>query len=257
MNTNIKIPIGLTAAVDAIEEICMKTPAYHRCGLKPPHYIINLDAGNGQSTLAEYMAESFADAGIRHFGGLDMYLEYTLDGTVEQLKKVFSDIRSCAVYTNEFEGVIAMDISKLATHINETQVDIFLSEVSKISRHATFIFYVPSATNRNMAILANKISTAIDEVKILTVYPYNTEEIVAIIKGMIEEAGVMLEEDGNVDKLLCEMVLAKDIISVKAAKKISQELVKNANFKAFIPKLTYTELENVCCLTIENKKEAK
>ena len=111
MTTNhTKIPIGLANAVAAIKKNIDQAHIYHRCGLKPPHYIINLDAGNGQTTLTEYIATSYADYGVRHFGGLDMFLEYTLDGSMEQLKKVFADIRACAVYTNEYEGVIAMDI---------------------------------------------------------------------------------------------------------------------------------------------------
>ena len=92
MTTNhTKIPIGLAGAVAAIKKNIDQAHIYHRCGLKPPHYIINLDAGNGQTTLTEYIATSYADYGVRHFGGLDMFLEYTLDGSMEQLKKVFAD----------------------------------------------------------------------------------------------------------------------------------------------------------------------
>ena len=185
MTTNhTKIPIGLAEAVAAIKKNIDQAHIYHRCGLKPPHYIINLDAGDGQTTLTEYIATSYADYGVRHFGGLDMFLEYTLDGSMEQLKKVFADVRACAVYTNEYEGVIAMDISKLVNHVNETQLDVFISEISKISSSATLVLFVPSTMNRNVATLMGRIREALDDVEILNIKPYIPEDLVEIIKGI-------------------------------------------------------------------------
>lgn len=257
MNTNyIRTPIGLEAAVAAVQKSLKQAHIYRRCGLKPPHYIINLDGGNGQTTLTEYIAETFANSGVRHFGGLDTFLEYTLDGSMEQLKKVFADIRSCAVYTNVYEGVIAMDISKLSNHINETQVNVFIDEISKISCYATFIFYIQSKISRNTANLLSKIHEVLDEVEIIDVSPYSSEELAEITKRMIVDSGVMIEDDERVNKLLLEAVLAEEVDTVKMAKKLSQTMIRNSNFNGFIPTLSVVDIESVF-QNRSTKKEAK
>ena len=258
MTTNhTKIPIGLAGAVAAIKKNIDQAHIYYRCGLKPPHYIINLDAGNGQTTLTEYIATSYADYGVRHFGGLDMFLEYTLDGSMEQLKKVFADIRACAVYTNEYEGVIAMDISKLVNHVNETQLDVFISEISKISSSATLVLFVPSAMNRNVATLMGRIREALDDVEILNSKPYIPEDLVEIIKGMITDAGVVIDESIEFDKFLLNAIIDEHITNVKSAKKFSQVMVKNANFDGFLPKLGIVEIEKAFSVGVREKKEVK
>lgn len=258
MTTNhMKVPIGLANAVAAIQKNIEQAHIYHRCGLKPPHYIINLDAGNGQTTLTEYIATSYADYGVRHFGGLDMFLEYTLDGSMEQLKKVFADIRACAVYTNEYEGVIALDISKLVNHVNETQLDVFVNEISKISSSATLVLFVPSVMNRNVATLMGRIRDALDDVEILNIKPYVHEELVDIIKGMIADSGVVIDESIEFDKFLLNAVIDEHITNVKSAKKFSQAMVKNANFDGFLPKLGISEIEKAFSVGSREKKEVK
>ena len=258
MTTNhTKIPIGLAGAVAAIKKNIDQAHIYHRCGLKPPHYIINLDAGNGQTTLTEYIATSYADYGVRHFGGLDMFLEYTLDGSMEQLKKVFADIKACAVYTNEYEGVIAMDISKLANHVNETQLDVFVGEITKISSSATLVLFVPSAMNRNVATLVWRIRDALDDVEILDIKPYTPEDLVEIIKGMITDAGVVIDESIELDKFLLNAVIDEHVSNVKSAKRFSQIMIKNANFDGFLPKLGIVEIEKTFSVGVSEKKEVK
>ena len=186
-----------------------------------------------------------------------MFLEYTLDGSMEQLKRVFADIRACAVYTNEYEGVIAMDISKLVNHVNETQLDVFISEISKISPSATLVLFVPSAMNRNIATLMGRIREALDDVEILNIKPYIPEDLVEIIKGMITDAGVVIDESIEFDKFLLNAVIDEHITNVKSAKKLSQVMVKNANFDSFLPKLGIVEIEKAFSVGIREKKEVK
>ena len=257
MNTKTRIPIGLNAGVEAVQKISSKAHIYYRCGLQPPHYIANIDAGNGQTTFTEYVAEVFSDTGIRHFGGLDNYLEFDLDGSMNQLKKVFSEIRSCAVYTNEIEGIIAMDITKLAAHINESQIEYFINEITKMGNYATFIFYVPSIMNRNVANLVSKVVGALNEVEILNMQPYSNEEIIQIIKVMIEDAGIMIEDSEEINNMLLNIVVEDEINTVKAAKKFGRKLIKAANFDSFIPKITVDKIRNICFRVVPVKKGVK
>ena len=94
------VPAGANELVVAISSLCEEKNAYKHCGIKPPHYVVSLDAGNGQTTVVRYIADVMLNNDIRSFRGMDQYLEYRLDGSMDQLKQVFGDIGSCAVYTN-------------------------------------------------------------------------------------------------------------------------------------------------------------
>lgn len=238
MKNNVRTPVGLEPLVSKIQTICLNPEAYHRCGLKPNHYLINLDSGNGHSTVATYVSDAFHEYEIRHFGGLDLFLEYTLDGSMTQLKQVLNDIKSCAVYTNEYEGVIAFDISGLATHLNETQVTVFLKALSEIGLHATLILYVPSEINRNMAQLIDKVRSVLGEsLEVISIEAYTEENLVEIIKGLIEAAGVDLEETGDTNDCILEVIRSTGTTTIQDAKCVVQKMIKNACFDFFVPVL--------------------
>lgn len=247
MINNIKTPIGLGAAVEAVQKVVEHAHTYYHCGLKPPHFIIPLDAGNGQTTLTEYIAASYANADVRSFGGLDLFLEYTLDGSFDQVKKVFADIRACAVYTNDYEGVIAMDIAKLADHINETQTELFLREITKLAASATFIFYIPSTMNRNTASLIAMLHNALDDVELLRVKPYSSEELALIVKDMIASVGVEMEAAPEMDQALVEAMAIEHVTNIKTARKFSHALIKRADFSGFLPRLGMSAFQAKSC----------
>ena len=236
MKNNVYTPVGLEPLVSKIQNICVCSDVYHRCGLKPNHYLINLDPGNGHSTVATYVSDAFHEYGIRHFGGLDLFLEYTLDGSMAQLRQVLNDIKACAVYTNEYEGVIALDISGLAAHLNETQVSMFLKELPAIAEHATLILYVPSKLNRNIAQLIDKVSAVLGEsLDVISIEAYTEDNLVTIIKELINEAGVDLEETDDINDCILSAIRLTGSTTLKDAKQLVQTMVKNACFEHFVP----------------------
>ena len=68
-----------------------------------------------------------------------------------------------------------------------------------------------------------------------------------IIKGMITDAGVVIDESIEFDKFLLNAIIDEHITNVKSAKKFSQVMVKNANFDGFLPKLGVVEIEGFLC----------
>ena len=144
----IPAPIGMEPLVDAVQQCCLRAQQYHRLGIQPGHFILTLDEGNGRTTAANYLSRAFAQAGVRSFGGLDLMLEYQLDGSMDQLCQTLRSIRASAVYTNEYEGVIAWDITVLAAHFGEEQTRLFFRELPSMAAHATLLFFLPSAPNR-------------------------------------------------------------------------------------------------------------
>lgn len=238
MNNYIRKPVGLETFVSRIEEICSNPNAYHRCNVKPSHFLLNLDAGNGHSTVAAYVSDAFRTYGIRHFGGRELFLEYTLNGSKDQLIQVLDNIKDSADYTNEYEGVIAIDISGLAAHLNEDQVSIFLKELPAIGEHATLILYVPSSISRNMTLLIDKVcATLEDELEVVKVEAYSEENLVAIIRELVKESGVDMEDGVDIDSCIQAAIRQTGASTIKDAKRLTQVMVKNANFDHFIPEL--------------------
>lgn len=242
--TKIAPPYGLNGLVSAIEKICSESEIYRRCGIAPNHFLINLDPGNGQTTVANYVADVFKANGIRRFGGLDMVLEYRLDGTMEQMKRVFSDIDSNAVYTNDFEGVIAIDINELASHLNETQVTFFLKNLPRIGAHSTLILFISSKSNSNRNALAKKVCETLSDIEIIYVTPYEEKDLVEITKKMIEDAGVSMKKNAALDAVIAGALRKAGVTTVCEAAKVAKSLIKKADFSMFRPRLTATLISN-------------
>lgn len=237
-------PIGLTPVVERINNTCRNADMFCRCGLKPPHYIFNLDKGNGQTTLTEFIANSYNEAHIRHFGGLDLYLEYHLDGSMKQMKKIFAEIGSSAVYTNKYEGVIAIDIGELANFINEEQIDFFVNEIKKTGPEATYLFYVPSKTSRNVLSLISKIKDEIENTDYIEISPYSEDEIERIMKNLLEQSGVCLKDSKSVKKRIYDVICREEIRNVNAAQRLRDRLLSYVDYSGFIPRMGSKELEN-------------
>lgn len=257
MNRNIKTPIGLEAIVERVEEICSNSAGHYRCGISPNHFLINLDKGNGQTTLTSYIADAFQEYGVRHFGGLDTYIEYTLDGSMTQLEDIFDYINnSAAVYTNEYEGVIAMDVTALAAPGNAAQMAFFLKEIAHIGEHATFVFYVPAVINSSIANLIKKIREVFHnrDIEVIKVDAYSEQNLVEIIKEMLEEAGV--EVVGDVDDCIMNILRFEGASTIKDAKYLTKVMIKNADFSSFMPEIT-AEIIGMSFESFMEKKEVK
>lgn len=82
-NYDVIKPIGLGETCNAVSANCSKAAIFKRSGLKPHHYIIHLDAGQGRTTLLEYISDVYKFYEILDFeSGLDDYLELCFDGTL-------------------------------------------------------------------------------------------------------------------------------------------------------------------------------
>ncbi len=244
--TEVTRPIGLAAPCAEIERTCSMARAYKRCGLRPEHYIVPLDAGSGRTTLIEYMTDKYKEAGVLSFtGGLDDYIEIAFDGTLPQLKRAFAAIDAAAVYTNAYGGIIGMDVSGLAAHLGETQFAEFLKNCKQVCDHACVIFFVHAMPSRNEEKLLDKLCETVDHVKRLTVAPYTQEELCALIIKITREHGAVVRQEPRFRTALAEMVAELGIASVPDAVSTGEMLVRFADFSDFIPAIDENSLNSV------------
>lgn len=250
-HSEITKPIGLTEPCEAIERICNSAHVYKRCGVRPKHFIIQLDSGSGRTTFLEYMTEMYKRSKVLDFSsGLDDYLEISFDGTLAQLKQAFYDIESAAVYSNNYCNIIGMDISEVALHLGETQFEEFMKRCKEVCNYACVVFFVHSVLTKNEEKLLEKLLERVDNVERLSTTPYTNEEICSLILKTIKDHGVEIKNH-SFTNYLSEIVSKHQISSVKAAIAISEKIVCLANFSGFIPfvdektiKLLITELSN-------------
>ena len=223
-NTDI---IGLQPVVEDVKKKCEMAKLYYGFGIQPEHYLLNLPAGEGQTTLTEYIAFAFKEYRVRRFGGLDIYLEYHLNGSMEQLNRIMEEIDTSAVYTNKYEVIISFDITALAEHIHERQVEFFLEELQDIGDNATLIFYYNDTKVRNMDILLEKIrGKSKEQLKEIYLDPYSMSEITMILKKLIRDANVRFVDES--DLMIEDLIHKRGIDSLKKCISLSRILIYNS-----------------------------
>ncbi|MEN6595129.1 MAG: hypothetical protein ABFC31_09345 [Clostridiaceae bacterium] len=243
--------IGLTPLNEALESICDNGAVYSLSYAAPPHFLLNLGPGDGQSTVARHIARVYQQAKIRRFGGLDAYLEFSLDGTMVQMKRVFGDIKSCAVFTNEYEGIVALDISALAAHINEAQTEYFLREIRKTSSFATCVFFAVSGTQRSVARLTAKLCEVVENVQTITVMPYTRRELAAIIEEKINARGIEIEEPSAFRERLAAQLAEGEIHTAKQAVSLAEKIMQHVRLEGATAAIGRKEMETAFSCDVE------
>lgn len=167
-------------------------------------------------------------------------LEYQLDGSMDQLCQTLRSIRASAVYTNEYEGVIAWDITVLAAHFGEEQTRLFFRELPSMAAHATLLFFLPSAPNRSQLLLMEKISALLDpnQMHWVRIPPYSEQTLAGITRQtLIDQLNIRLEDLPETDAILQKLVHQTGTRNARQAVRLACTLAQQADFSEFIPLL--------------------
>ena len=78
--------VGLPEVKTFVEDIVKKAEVYRYGGVKPPHMIISLAAGNGQSVVTDYITDTFYENKVRSFRSFDKSLEYRVKEDADKLR---------------------------------------------------------------------------------------------------------------------------------------------------------------------------
>jgi len=229
--------VGLEQLKLDMTKICQSNLLYLKYGICPPHFILSLDRGNGQSIISQYISNEFQSNKVRNFGGLDFLLEYRLDGSMSQLKQVFADINSNAVYTNHYEGIVSLDISALLLCINESQIEHFISELEILGSYSTLIIYLPTCPSQNKNILVERIESVLNHITMIDLEPYTKNDLLDIIKVNCDTNGVKIEDDEDTIKSLMELLNKKETVLAKEAVDLSLQLISHADFNHNPPRI--------------------
>jgi hypothetical protein len=229
--------VGLDGVKKEMHRITAQGEAYRKGGAKVPNIVVNISKENGQSYVADYITSVLYEHRLRKFCGLDMILEYRLDGTLKNVKQVFEDIAGNAVYTNAYEGVVAIDVSALSEYVNESQVDFFVNHITEVAQSATVIIYYNEALGKRMEIVKDRICKALGNYIAIHVEPYSVREYSEIAVQSIKERGIDIESEEELETILCHVVGGKHVSNAKEAVAVAEDLAFCADYSGFIPKI--------------------
>ena len=202
----------------------------------PPHYIVNINAGDGRTTLLEYMADMYKNSDVMDFySGLDDFIEIKFDGTFSQFKKAEGEIDSAAVYYNSYRGIIGIDASALAVHKNETQWTEYLNLVKEIAKDAIIVLFILQQPTKNDLFVAEETMKVVDNMEMVNVEPYSIDELASIVEKNIISKGVEIICYDEIHSILLNIIESKNIKSAKEALKLTKIFIRSADFSNFTP----------------------
>ncbi len=237
-------PVGLNSVCTAVENNCSKAEVFKRSALKPHHYIIHLDAGQGRTTVLEYVADMYKAYDILDFESvLDDYIELDFDGTYNNFRNAVEIVLDAAVYSDSYQGVIGISASALAAHRQETQWTEFNTFIKEISKSANLIFFVDYESSKYDELIINVIKNNISNVDELYETPYTYDEYAGIIEADIEKKGVIIKNMNEFHNTILDIVRLNNISIVRDAISIAEEIIQCASFSMLIPTVSSDDIK--------------
>lgn len=253
---NITKPIGMDKVCSKVEEICANPQPYKIVGIKPPHFAVGLDSGNGRTMLLEYISDMYKDSKAIDFtGGIDDYVEIALDGSLAQLNSSIELVKHSADYTNgAFAGVVGIDATKLAGHQNETQSKEFESFIEDLSESAVIILFTPTNMTASEVKYTEKIKSKLDDIICFGDFIYTDKDYVGIMLRSFENSGVEFKFTDSVIDSLVNTVNDFGIDSVPKAIKLARNLIINADYSDDVPSISDKQISDYCKSALTNKR---
>ncbi len=192
---------GLGPLNEYLDRIC-SMEANYSCSNKinPPHIILNLDPGYGQTHITKGIAERYRKRNLRPFHARRNYLELNVDGDINQIEKAFSQINEQLIeFSNEPSGIVAVDVSKLAEHVNEKPMEVFLEKIRSYAEDVMFVFFISSTESRNQSKMIQKIKgELLGDVDQIILTGYEPVELIVIALNQFDAGRIGFKGDLDV-----------------------------------------------------------
>ena len=246
----IEKPAGLEEFTDIIEENCFKADVYRWLGYRHNHYIVNLDRGNGRTTLVRYMTEMYGAWGVCSFkNSRRKYLEFCLDGSSSQLDRVFAEIALWAEHGDHFDGIVALDVTVFAhcaVRKSDSQLfERFVHHCREICDRTYFVFFTSSVMDKREIVFCDKLQSRIPDVQQVFLSPYTAEDIADIMEKSFVERGMHIEDYEEFHAVLTEFADDFGITDVREAMLRARQLAEYADTDQLLPVLNAEAIEKL------------
>lgn len=231
-----RTPAGLVPVCEAVQEICDSASMYHFTGFRPDPFLIRMDSGSGRSCTVRYITDMFRLNRVLDFASSRQdCLELKLDGTLPQLRDALDEIHGAAEYDNCYREVIAMDISALADHPNETQTDEFLNAMETICAQAFVIFFVRRVPSAREERLIARLYEHVPVIRSIFVDEYTYGELAEITARIVEDTGIEIRGREDFVRETAAVLEAQENTRVSQVRALAMRLVRRADYSAVTP----------------------
>lgn len=245
---NIFKPIGVDKLCATVESVCANPYPYKITGIKPPHFAVGIDPGNGRTTILEYISDMYKENGVIDFtGGIADYAEITLDGSLQQLKLCIDTVKQSADYTNGvFKGVVGIDATKISGHQNETQAKEFETFFENVSDFAVIVFFTPVNMTAAEQRYTDKIKSKLADVIDFGNCVYTDTDYAEIMLRYLENCGIDFVQTESIVDTLVSAVNTLGVDSVPKAIKLAKNLIIKADYSDSIPSISDKQISEYC-----------
>ncbi len=183
-------------------------------GIHVPRFLPNLYLqampGAGKSNFVRLLSEYLFSLGSMNFYGdvkfFEFYLGYCEIGAqMTELTRFIQQLQNCAGYRNEYQGVIVLDITEWADHVEEEHFVLFLDYLEMIDTSCCLIFTSDRASEAQAAQIEKVLSAFCRVRRVSFAYP-QAEDFVLVCADYLKDYQVQLDESA---KILLKDVLEK------------------------------------------------
>ena len=231
-----RTPAGLVPVCDAVQEICDSARMYHFTGFRPDPFLIRLDSGSGRSCVVRYITDMFRMHEVLDFASSRTdCLELKLDGTLPQLRQALEEIHAAAEYDNCYREVIAMEISALADHLNETQTEEFLTAMETVCAQAFVIFFVHRVPTAREERLIKLLYDHVPVIRSISTDEYTSGELAEITARIVEENGIEIRSRDEFVREAETVLQVQETTQMPKAKALALRLIRRADYSSAFP----------------------
>ena len=134
---------------------------------KKKAFLVGRDAIDNPRGFTAQMAENLYAQGEFKFAEQNKYCYFIAEPTCSSLDRILIGIERESVYTNRYEGLIAIDVQSLESCAGEAFVKSFLTKLERLNDKAAFLFF--AMPNGRIAYTIARHFTHIDTVSSISI----------------------------------------------------------------------------------------
>ena len=228
-------PMETEKAIDKIIEL----------GFKKAELFLNCESEYEKQHILRHMTDKYEKEGVLDFSlAADKYLYYEFDGSLQQMKNIFSNILSCAVTGNFYKYIIGLDITKLVSRYSESQYSEFFARISQTSKHATCVFFISSFEVLNCERFIGKLRENVKKLKSIVIPKFTYSELASIAVNRISNE-FPVKCTASFELALAAYLSDEGVTNINDVFDISEKLLLMTDFSVNIPTLDGTVFEKL------------
>ena len=157
------------------------------------NYLIPLASGAGRTTITREITGVLKELRLFSFASAVPFLEVKPESRQGQVKRIFEQIRSEAIITNEFKGLVAVDLSAYYDNYYTAEFNEFLDQTRYNDNNILFVFFTQRLSDEKTTELLSRLQT-IGNIKLLPTDEFSDKDLLTFALRRLEKKDIAIEE---------------------------------------------------------------